>query len=154
MVRPYVKIPKNVDAELKWMDGLKFVSTTGSRQTLVLDASLEHGGNDQGARPMEAMLSALGSCTGMDLVTILKKKKRNLQDLKINLFGERASSHPHVFKKITMEYLIWSPDITDEDVQWAVNLSLEKYCSIAAMIKKTCKLNFKWRINKTGNSSK
>ena len=149
MIKPYVKIPTIVDTELQWTDGLKFIATTGSSHQLILDASPEHGGNDLGARPMETLLSALGGCTGMDLVTILKKKRRNLQDLKINLHGERTSTHPHVFKNITMEYLIWGSDITDEDVQWALNLSLEKYCSIAAMLKKCCKLNFKWRIHKS-----
>ena len=154
MIRPYIKIPKNVDAELQWTKGLKFISHTGSNHRIELDASSEHGGNDEGPRPMETMLSALGGCTGMDLVTILKNKKRNLQNLKINLYGERTSTHPHVFKKITMEYLLWSPDITDDDVQWALNLSLEKYCSIAAMLKKSCKLNIKWRIYREGKDRK
>lgn len=148
MIKPYVKIPKNVETELKWTDGLKFEAKTGSKHQIIIDANPEHGGDDDGARPMETLLSALGGCTGMDLVTILKKKRRNLKELKINLHGERVSTHPHVFKSITMEYLIWGSDITDEDVQMALSLSLDKYCSIAAMLKKCCKLNFKWRINK------
>jgi len=96
---------------------------------------------------MEVLLSALGSCTGMDLATILRKKKRKLEALTINLHGLRAPTHPHVFENITMEYLVWGPDITDDDIQWALNLSLDKYCSVAAMLKKSCNLNFKWRIN-------
>jgi len=148
MLKPYTNIPKTVDIKLEWSDGLKFVSTTGSNHQMVLDGSKEHGGSDMGARPMEALLSALGSCTGMDLATILKKKKRKLEGLTINLHGMRAPTHPHVFENITMEYLVWGSDITDDDVQWALNLSLDKYCSVAAMLKKSCNLNFKWRINK------
>lgn len=149
MIRPYVKIPKAVKSGLEWNDGLKFVATTGSRHEVVLDASPEHGGGDNGGRPMEVLLTALGGCTGMDLVTILNKKKRNLQGLKINLHGERVPTHPHIFKRISIEYLLWGPDILDEDVQWAVNLSLEKYCSVAAMLKKCCELTVKWRIFKS-----
>jgi putative redox protein len=153
MIKPYVKIPKNVDTELHWEKGLKFASKTGSGNEVVLDASPEHGGHNEGARPMEVLLSSLGGCTGMDLVTILRKKKRNVTDLKINLYGERSSTHPHVFKTITMEYQLWGTDITDADVQWALNLSLEKYCSVAAMLKKSCKLNYKWRIHKAKKQS-
>ncbi|MCD6162662.1 MAG: OsmC family protein [candidate division Zixibacteria bacterium] len=146
MIKPYVKIPKNVDTELQWTDGLKFEANTGSKHSVTMDASPEHGGADDGARPMETLLSALGGCTGMDLITILKKKRCHPEELKINLHGERVSTHPHVFKSITMEYLIWGSDITDEDVQWALSLSLDKYCSVASMLKKCCKLNYKWRI--------
>jgi putative redox protein len=148
MIKPYVKIPRTMDTELEWTDGLKFISTTGTKHRILLDASPEHGGKDEGARPMEVLLSALGGCTGMDLVTILKKKKRNIQNLKIKLYGERMPSHPHIFRQITMEYILWGSDIADDDVQWALNLSLDKYCSVAAMLKKSCKLNFKWRIHR------
>ena len=148
MIKPYVKIPKTVDAKLELTENLRFVATTGSKHQIILDASPEHGGGDSGARPMEALLSSLGSCTGMDLATILRKKKRDLQALKINIHGERTNQHPHTFKTITMEYLIWGPDITDQDVQWALDLSLNKYCSVAAMLKKSCTINYRWRIHK------
>jgi putative redox protein len=148
MIKPYVRIPKTMETDLVWTDGLKFISSTSSKHQIILDASPEHGGHNEGARPMEAILTALGGCTGMDLVTILKKRRRNLQNLRIKLHGQRASSHPHVFRQITMEYILWGSDILDDDVQWALKLSLEKYSSVAAMLKKSCKLNFKWRIHK------
>ena len=148
MIRPYTKIPKNQDVELEWEDGLRFISNSGSKHQIVLDGSKEHGGSDTGLRPMEALLSSLGSCTGMDLATILRKKKRDLQKLKVKLHGERAAAHPHVFSTISMEYKIWGSDITDDDVQWALDLSLNKYCSVAAMLKKCCNVNYKWRIYK------
>ena len=154
MIKPYVRIPKTVDTRLEWADGLEFTATAGSGNKFILDASTEHGGANRGVRPMEALLSALGGCTGMDLVTILRKKKRDIQGLQINLHGERAANHPHVFKNISMEYLIRGSDITDQDVQWALNLSLEKYCSVAAMLKDQCKLNFRWKINRKGGKSK
>jgi putative redox protein len=150
MIRPYRKIPKTMDVQLEWTEGLKFISTSGSKHQVVLDASPEHGGTDSGLRPMEALLSSLGSCTGMDLVTILRKKKRKLNNLKVSLHGERAPVHPHVFTRISMEYQIWGEDITDDDVRWALDLSLNKYCSVAAMLKQCCTINFKWRIHRKG----
>jgi len=154
MVRHYTKIPRKMDVKLEWSDGLKFSATSGSKHQFVIDASSEHGGSDSGPRPMEVLLSSLGSCMGMDLATILKKKKRNLGKLKINLHGERSPVHPHVFTKISIEHLIWSDDITDADVQFALDLSLSKYCSVAAMLNKNCKINFKWRIYKAGSKDK
>ena len=154
MIRPYTKMPKTMDVQLEWSDGLKFAATSGSKHQIILDGSLDHGGSDSGLRPMEALLSSLGSCTGMDLATILRKKKRKLNQLKISLHGERAAVHPHVFTKITMEYLIWGDDITDADVQWALDLSLNKYCSVAAMLKQCCDVNYKWRIHKKGTKGK
>lgn len=154
MIRPYAKISTMIDVQLDWTGNLRFVSLTGSNHEIILDGSPEHGGKDSGARPMEALLSSLGSCTGMDLATILKKKRRDLQSLKINIHGERVNQHPHIFKTITMEYLLWGTDITDQDVQWALDLSLSKYCSVAAMLKKSCTLNYKWRIYKKKGAAK
>ncbi len=152
-MRPYTKIPKNQDVELEWTGGLKFISKAGSKHEIVLDGSPEHGGNDTGLRPMEALLSSLGSCTGMDLATILRKKRRDLRKLKVKLHGERSGTHPHVFKTISMEYKIWGSDITDGDVQWALDLSLKKYCSVAAMLQKCCNINYKWRIYKKDSNN-
>lgn len=144
----YVKIPKLVDAELSWNKGLKFTAKTGSENKIVFDAAVEHGGQNQGARPMEAVLAALGGCIGMDLVTILGRKKRTIEDLTITLRGERASSEPHVLEVVNIMFDLWSPDVKDEDVRWAVDLSLEKYCSVAAMLEKSCRLSYKWTIHK------
>jgi putative redox protein len=144
----YAKIPKAVDAELRWGQGLKFISKTGSDNQVILDAAVEHGGTNEGARPMEILLSALGGCMGMDLVTILTKKKRDLKDLKISMHGKRSGDHPHVLESVSITFDMWGPDITNEDVQWAVNLSLSKYCSVSAMLAKACKISYKWNIHK------
>jgi putative redox protein len=144
----YAKIPKLVDAELKWQKGMKFESKTGSKNHLVLDAAAEHGGQNEGARPMEALLSALGSSIGMDIVTVLQNKKRDLLDFKINLHGERFADRPHSLKSVSITFELWGKEVTDADVQWAISLSLAKYCSIAAMLEKTCKIKYQWRIHK------
>lgn len=144
----YAKIPKNVEVELDWGKGLKFIAKTGSKNRIVLDAAEEHGGENAGARPMEALLSALGGCTAMDLVTILSKKKRELKDIRVLLHGKRVGEHPHILEVVSMVFEIWSPDITDEDMRWAVELSSGKYCSVSAMLEKSCKIDYKWTIHK------
>ena len=82
----------------------------------------------------------------MDVTTFLKKKKRDLKDLKVTAHGRRSPSHPHVFDNITLEYVLTGSDLTDDDIRWAVDLSLQKYCSVAGMLAKVCKINYHWSI--------
>jgi putative redox protein len=143
---PYKKIPKVVEASLEWNGRMGFVCRSGSGHELLSDASAPHGGDNSGARPMELLLFALGGCTGMDVATILKKKRLDLQGLKIKTHGQRAPNHPHVYENITLEYILTGSDLRDNDVRWAIELSLNKYCSVAGMLQKICKLNYRWRI--------
>jgi len=146
---PYKKIPKTVETSLEWDGEMGFACKSGSGHQIISDASPEHGGNNKGARPMELLLFSLSSCTGMDVATFLKKRKKHLEDMKVSAYGRRAAGHPHVFEAITLEYILKGPDLTDNDIRWAVDLSLQKYCSVAGMLGKVCKINYRWKINKT-----
>jgi len=148
LAEPYKKIPKTVETSLEWNGQMGFVCKSGSGHEIKIDASLQHGGQNLGPRPMELILFSLGSCTGMDMVTILRKKRRDIQDIKMNLHGQRATTHPHIFENISIEYIVTGSDLTDEDIRWAIDLSLNKYCSVAGMLKKVCKISFKWKIIK------
>lgn len=146
---PYKKMPKVVEARLQWNGRMGFACRSGSgHDDIVCDASVIHGGDNSGPRPMEYLLLSLSSSTGMDVATFLKKRKRDLQDLKISAHGRRAPSHPHVFESITLEYRLTGSDLTDDDIRWAVDLSLQKYCSIAGMLGRVCKINYHWKIIK------
>jgi putative redox protein len=146
---PYKKIGKVVGATIEWNGKMGFRCQSDSGHEVMCDASPAHGGDNSGARPMEFLLFSLSSCTGMDVAMILKKKKRDLQGLKIKVHGLRAPNHPHVYEAITLEYIATGSDLTDDDIRWAVDLSLDKYCSVAGMIKKICKLNYRWKIIKS-----
>jgi putative redox protein len=150
---PYKKIPKIVEATLDWNGRMGFSCKSGSGHEITTDASASHGGDNAGTRPMELLLFALSSCSGMDVATILKKKKRDLQGLTIKAHGQRAANHPHVYENITLEYIVSGPDLTDDDIRWAIDLSLNKYCSVAGMLKATCKLNYRWRIIKNAKGA-
>jgi len=143
---PYKKVPKMVEATLSWNGQMGFSCHSGSGHDVICDASNIHGGKDGGSRPMELLLFALASCTGMDVATFLSKKNRDLKDMKISAYGKRSPNHPHVFEGITLEYIFTGSDLTDDDVRWAVDLSLDKYCSVAGMLKKVCKINYHWKI--------
>ncbi len=143
---PYKKMPKMVEATAEWNERMGFSCRSGSGHEIICDASDFHGGDDTGARPMELLLFALSSCTGMDVATFLKKKKRDLRDLKVSAHGQRSPSHPHIFETITLEYVLTGSDLTDADIRWAVDLSLQKYCSVAGILRTTCKINYHWNI--------
>jgi putative redox protein len=145
---PYKKIPKNVETSISWNGNMGFSCDSGSGHNIKSDASVDHEGEDTGARPMELLLFALSSCTGMDVATFLKKKKCDLSELKVNARGQRASTHPHVFETITLEYILNGADLKDDDIQWAIDLSVNKYCSVAGMLRKVCKINYHWKVNK------
>jgi putative redox protein len=146
---PYKKIPKVVGVTIEWNGKMGFNCQSDSGHEVICDASRAHGGDDSGARPMEFLLFSLSSCTGMDVTMILKKKKRDLQGVKIKVHGQRAPNHPHVYEAITLEYIVTGSDLTDDDIRWAIDLSLDKYCSVAGMLKKICKLNYRWKIIKS-----
>lgn len=150
---PYKKIPKVVEATVEWNGRMGFSCKSGSGHEIVCDASPAHGGDNAGPRPMEFLLFALSGCTGMDIATILTKKKRDLQALKIKTHGQRATVHPHVYENITLEYILTGSDLTDDDVRWAIDLSLNKYCSVAGMLQEICKINYRWKIIKSAAGS-
>ena len=99
-----------------------------------------------GIKPMQMILASLAGCTGVDVVNILKKKRIKFSDLKINVSGKRAETHPKVFTDIEVTYLIWGEEIREKDVEQAIRLSEEKYCSVSAMLKSTAKINFDYKI--------
>ncbi|NOY99808.1 MAG: OsmC family protein [Chloroflexi bacterium] len=106
-----------------------------------------------GIRPMELTLAALAGCTGVDVVSILKKKRANFTDLQVKVSGKRADTHPKVYTEINITYLIWGENIKPKDVEQAIQLSEEKYCSVSAMLKSTAKIHANYRILAPGESA-
>ena len=98
---------------------------------------------------MELLLIAIAGCSGMDIVTILEKKQVKIQRFEITVEGDRASDHPRVFKDIEVVYKFWGESLPQDKVQRAVQLSMEKYCSVANMIDKVADLTYRIEINPT-----
>ncbi len=126
-----------------------FVAETGSGARVAIDGAPASGGEGLGARPMELLLSALGGCSGIDVVGILGKQRQLVNDLVISVEGERAAGEPAVFTTIHVHFTVRGP--TDERaVARAVQLSMDKYCSVARVLEPTAAISYDWTLEPAG----
>ncbi|OOC42634.1 OsmC family protein [Thermosipho sp. 1074] len=126
-------------AEMNFYNGMLFYSKTTSGHDLILDASENVGGKDAGARPKELILYSLMGCTGMDVVSLLRKMRviDQMESFKLEVDYENASEHPKVYTKIHLKYIFkFNGEPPKEKVEKAVNLSQDRYCAVSAMLKK------------------
>ncbi|HBF37681.1 MAG TPA: peroxiredoxin [Firmicutes bacterium] len=121
-------------SKLSWDHKMGFYASGDSGDQIFMDAGTPEGGSDSGVRPMELLLHALGGCTGMDVVSILKKMQIDLEDFSIEISGERAPEHPKKYTDIHLIFKVMGPNIDRDKVNRAVELSQTKYCSIAASL--------------------
>ena len=125
---------------------MAFQATTGSGHTLVLDAAPAVGGAERGSRPMELLLVGLGGCTGMDVISILRKMRQEVTGYTIRVTGDRASEHPKVFTTISIEHVVRGRGLSLEAVRRAVELSATRYCSAAAMLGRVAHIQETYRV--------
>lgn len=137
------------EAKVIWQGAMRFEGTASSGHILTLDSASEHGGQNAGFRPMELLLIGLAGCTAMDVISILNKKRVNVTGFEVNVRGERAETHPRVYTKIHVEYVVRGPDIPSEAVERAIQLSEEKYCSASAMLGEVAEITSSYRIEPT-----
>lgn len=119
-----------MNTTIKWNGDMAFASTTPSGHELKMDASEEVGGQNTGARPTELLLNAVAGCTGIDIISILKKMRLNPTAFSMDVEGERADDHPKRFTKIHIHYAL-DGDLPEDKVVRAIELSTEKYCSVS-----------------------
>lgn len=119
-----------VKAEVKWVDGLRFVARAGDGPAVVMDTP--DGGS--GASPMELVLMGTAGCTAVDVLSILKKKRMNVTGFQINVSGERGEDFPKPYTDIHIEYVISGTNLKPEGIQQAINLSENKYCGAMASL--------------------
>jgi putative redox protein len=118
---------------------MTFAAKGMSKHWHMIDTKEEIGGNAAAPAPMEMVLEALGGCTGMDAIAILKKKRTSFTQLEIELSGERSDEHPKVFTDINIKFTLHTDggEKALKDLEQSVKLSSEKYCSVAAMLRGT-----------------
>ena len=133
-------------ARVQWLDGRAFVGESGSGHAVVMDGSPESGGRNIGVRPMEMLLLGLGGCTAFDIVMILERMREKVTALDIELEAERASEDPKVFTRVKLIYKLKGRGLKPANVERAVKLSAEKYCSASIMIGKTARIEHDWVI--------
>ena len=135
-------------AFVKHIKGVTFLGKSDSNHWVTMDGPESFGGSDAGTKPKELLLIALGGCTGSDVVTILQKKKVQLDDFEMNISADVAEEHPQVFTKINVEYVFYGKDIQEMDVERAIELSQTKYCSVTHMLNKVAKITHSFKIVK------
>lgn len=129
-------------ARVKWMEQQQFVGETPSGHAVPMDADRER---NSAPGPMELLLVALGTCTATDVVVILGKKRQKLESLDVEVCGERAAEPPTVWTKLEIVYRLRG-SLDEKAVGDAIELSETKYCSVAAMLRKTAPISFRYEI--------
>ncbi|HQV77232.1 MAG TPA: OsmC family protein [Chitinophagales bacterium] len=112
-----------------------------------MDGSPEIGGEELGARPMQLVLMALGGCSSMDVLAMLRKMREDVKGYKVTVDAERATEHPMVFTKAHIHY-VFEGNLKKENVQRAIDLSMEKYCSVTHILNKTAEITHSFEITK------
>ena len=129
-----------------WKGGLDFTGENDKGGTVQL------GSKDISIGPMQLLLVGLAGCTGIDIISILEKKKVAPTDFKVKVRDKRANTFPMVYTDIEVEYLLWGDNLRTRDVEQAIKLSEQKYCSVSIMLSKTSKITSKYKILKPGEA--
>jgi putative redox protein len=133
---------------LDWKQGMSFKGTalSGSGRSLDIGAEKEIGGADDGLRPMELIALGLAGCTGMDVISILEKKRQNVTAFQVKINTQRKEEHPKVWTHVMIDYLVTGKDIDPAAVERAIQLSSERYCPAQNMLKLAVKIESRYEI--------
>lgn len=137
-------------ARIKWIENVTFLAESGSNHALIMDGAPEAGGRNLGPRPMELLLMGTGGCTAFDVVMILKKARQEIVACEAVLEAERAEKEPKVFTKIHFHFIVTGKNLKPEQVNRAISLSHEKYCSASIMLAKTAEITHDFEIIEAG----
>lgn len=125
----------------QWKGGMLFESDNPNGHSVMMDTREEFGGTNSGLSPKAMMLSSLAGCTGLDVVSVLNKMKVELENFKIVVKGELTEEHPKYYHTVTVDYHFYGKDLSEEKINKAVNLSIEKYCGVMVMFSKFAMVN-------------
>lgn len=137
-----------METTVKWtgINGMGFLAETGSGHAVMMDGAPEGGGHNLAPRPMEMLLLGTGGCSAYDVVLILKKGKQDIRGCEVKLTAERAETEPKVFTKIHFHFVVTGRNLNTKQVERAIQLSHEKYCSASIMMEKTATMSHSFEI--------
>ena len=133
-------------ASVVWKDGMTFEGRTETGFQVTTAAPLADAAAPAGPLPMDLVLIALGSCTGMDVAGILRKMRQPFTGLEVEVVGDRRTEHPKSFESIEIRYTVRGRGLDPGQVERAVQLSQERYCSVSAMLRPAVRLTYTWSI--------
>ena len=131
---------------VKWNGKRQFVGWDEVGHGIVMDSKPEFNGDGSGARPLELVLYALGGCTGMDIISILEKKRQRVTDFALNITGTQREDFPKIYTHIAVEYVVTGVGVESAAVERAIELSEDKYCSVKGMFGPDVKIETSYRI--------
>jgi len=134
-----------ITLETNWAEGMRFETEINGHK-LILDAAEDNGGTNQGPRPKALMLAALAGCTGMDVISILKKMRVDVTDFSIEIEANHTEEHPKHYDAMKVIYKFKGNNLEMEKLQKAVSLSEERYGGVSAVYKKAMPVTFEVRI--------
>ncbi|MGC9529485.1 MAG: OsmC family protein [Candidatus Bipolaricaulaceae bacterium] len=118
-----------MEARVIWQQGMRFVAAGPSGHALLMDAGAEVGGMDSAPRPTELLLAALGGCTGMDTISILRKMRTPPRRLEVEISAQRAEDHPRAVQRVHLTYR--AQGVPEDNLRRAAQLSQERYCTVS-----------------------
>lgn len=134
---------KNTHATVHYAGNDFFLAVSPSGHAVPVDSN---GQRSAAAGPLELLMLSLGACTGADIVSILKKKRERVTDYRVEIRGERRTEHPRAFTRLELRHIVRGYGIKETSVARAVQLSSEKYCSVAATLRPTAEIVSTWEI--------
>ena len=123
-----------------WKENMVFESDNPSGETLFMDAP-DEGIENKGLRPKALMLSSLAGCSGLDVVSLLKKMRAEVNDFKMVVHGELTEEHPRYYHKVVIEYHFYGNDLQEDKINKAVKLSVDQYCGVMEMFRQFAKVS-------------
>ena len=135
-----------METQLKWAGNAAFIGRASSGHTVVMDGPAEGGGRNLGPRPMEMLILGMGACSTYDVVSILKKSRQEITGCEIKVTSRRADSDPKVFTDIHIHFVVSGTNLKEKQVERAIKLSAEKYCSASIMLGATANITHDFEI--------
>ena len=127
----------------KWIGGMAFESNNPSGIDLTIDAGPDDGGEGKGLRPKALMLSGLAGCSGLDVASLIKKMKLEVESFTIETIANLTDEHPKYYDHVVIEYHFHGANLNEDKLQRAVDLSVEKYCGVMEMFRRFAELEIK-----------
>lgn len=125
------------EINVRFVDGMTFIGKGETNHWVTMDTDDQFGGSEAATKPMELLLIALGGCTGMDVVSILRKKRMPFDKFELKINGSIHQEHPKYFEKIDIEYIFYGNNIVKKDVVHAIELSEQKYCAVMNVLRRS-----------------
>ena len=133
-------------ALINWKHGMTFVGSADSGHVVQMDAGISAGGANNGIRPMEMIALGLAGCTGMDVISILQKKRQDVTQFDVQLSADRSVDHPKVFTRAVITLVVVGKSIEEDAVLRSIELSATKYCPVHAMLEQAFPIDMHYEI--------